>query len=84
MKRLNAGEYPLGKAFSSDFEFAIPDNQRPYSCGTEQALQLLDDLDGAIDRDPDEQELIHSRRQIFTTTVRSDLNTKLNTVTKAF
>lgn len=54
MKKLDAGEYPLGKVFSSDFEFAIPDYQRPYSWGTEQSLQLLDDLDGAIDRDPDE------------------------------
>lgn len=54
MKKLDAGEHPLGKVFSSDFEFAIPDYQRPYSWGTEQALQLLDDLNGAIDRDPDE------------------------------
>lgn len=54
MKSLDAGEYPLGKVFSSDFEFAIPDYQRPYSWGAEQSLQLLDDLDGAIDRDPDE------------------------------
>ena len=54
MKKLDAGEYPLGKVFSSDFEFAIPDYQRPYSWGTDQALQLLDDLDGAIERDADE------------------------------
>lgn len=54
MKKLDAGEYPLGKVFSSDFEFTIPDYQRPYSWGTEQALQLLDDLDGALDRDADE------------------------------
>lgn len=54
MKKLDAGEYPLEKVFSSDFEFTIPDYQRPYSWGTEQALQLLDDLNGAIDRDSDE------------------------------
>lgn len=54
MKKLDAGEYPLSKVFCSDFEFSIPDYQRPYSWGTEQALQLLDDLDGAIDRDADE------------------------------
>lgn len=54
MKKLDAGEYPLGKVFSSDFEFTIPDYQRPYSWGTEQALQLLDDLDGALERDSDE------------------------------
>lgn len=54
MKKLDAGEYPLGKVFSSDFEFTIPDYQRPYSWGTEQALQLLDDLDGALGRDSDE------------------------------
>jgi hypothetical protein len=54
MKKLDAGEYPLGKVFSSDFEFAIPDYQRPYAWGTEQSMQLLDDLSGAIDRDADE------------------------------
>jgi len=54
VKKLDAGEYPLGKVFSSDFEFAIPDYQRPYSWGRDQTLQLLDDLDGAIDRDADE------------------------------
>lgn len=54
MKRLDAGEYPLRKIFSSDFEFRIPDYQRPYSWGREQALQLLDDLEGSLDRDTDE------------------------------
>lgn len=54
MKQLDAGEYPLRKIFSSDFEFTIPDYQRPYSWGTEQTLQLLDDLEGALSRDTDE------------------------------
>ncbi len=54
MKQLDAGELPLGKIFSSDFEFAIPDYQRPYAWGTEQALQLLDDLEDALSRDHDE------------------------------
>lgn len=54
MKQINAGEYPLRKIFSSDFQFKIPDYQRPYSWGTEQALQLLDDLEGALERDTDE------------------------------
>ena len=54
MKQLDAGEYPLRKIFSSDFEFRIPDYQRPYSWGTEQALQLLDDLEGSLDRDTDD------------------------------
>ena len=51
MKRIDAGEYALRKVFSSDFEFTIPDYQRPYSWGAEQALQLLDDLEGALERD---------------------------------
>ncbi|MDT0300611.1 DUF262 domain-containing protein [Streptomonospora wellingtoniae] len=54
MKQLEAGEFPLGKIFSSDFDFTIPDYQRPYAWGTEEALQLLDDLEDAIDRDHDE------------------------------
>ncbi len=55
MKKLEASELALRKVFfSSDYEFAIPDYQRPYSWGTEQALQLLDDLEGALDRGSDE------------------------------
>ncbi len=54
MKDLTAGEYALRKIFSSDYEFTIPDYQRPYAWGKEQALQLLDDLEGALSRDTDE------------------------------
>ncbi|GAA1071037.1 DUF262 domain-containing protein [Tsukamurella spumae] len=54
MKDLTAGEYPLRKIFSSDYEFTIPDYQRPYAWGKEQTLQLLDDLEGALGRDTDE------------------------------
>ncbi|OMC31101.1 hypothetical protein A5739_14020 [Mycobacterium colombiense] len=54
MKKLEALEHPLIKVFSSDFEFAIPDYQRPYSWGTEQTLQLLDDLEDALNRSTDE------------------------------
>ena len=54
MKDLTAGEFPLRKIFSSDYEFVIPDYQRPYAWGKEQALQLLDDLEGALGRDTDE------------------------------
>ncbi|WGJ85501.1 DUF262 domain-containing HNH endonuclease family protein [Gordonia sp. SMJS1] len=54
MKDLSAGEYPLRKIFSSDYEFTIPEYQRPYAWGKEQALQLLDDLEGALARDTDE------------------------------
>lgn len=51
---LKAHEYPLKKVFSSDFDFAIPDYQRPYAWGNEQALQLLDDLKDTLDRSSDE------------------------------
>lgn len=54
MKKLEAHEVQLSKVFSSDYEFAIPDYQRPYTWGTEQATQLLDDLYDAVDRNPDE------------------------------
>lgn len=54
MKDLTAGEFVLRKIFSSDYEFVIPDYQRPYAWEKEQALQLLDDLDGALERDTDE------------------------------
>ncbi|MEI7560793.1 MAG: DUF262 domain-containing protein, partial [Actinomycetes bacterium] len=48
MDRLEAGELPVSKVLSSDFDFHIPSYQRPYSWGADQALQLLDDLLGAL------------------------------------
>lgn len=54
VKQLTAGEVSLVKIFCSDFDFVVPEYQRPYSWGTEQALQLLDDLVDALDRGGDE------------------------------
>src|SRR4051794_9450633 len=54
LKQLEAGGVSLNKVFSADYDFVIPDYQRPYAWGTEQALQLLDALDGSLDRDEDE------------------------------
>ena len=54
MQKLTAHEHPLRKIFSSDFEFKIPEYQRPYRWGTDQALQLLDDLEETLDRGADE------------------------------
>lgn len=54
MKQLQASEVPLSKVFSSDFDFKIPDYQRPYAWGVEEAGQLLEDLTDALDRDEDE------------------------------
>lgn len=51
---LTAHEYPLRKVFSSDYEFTIPEYQRPYRWGQDQALQLLDDLEETLDRDNQE------------------------------
>lgn len=48
---LKAHEHPLKKIFSADFDFVIPHYQRPYAWGTEQALQLLDDLEDALVRE---------------------------------
>lgn len=45
---------PLHKVFCSDYSFSIPDYQRPYAWRKEQALQLLDDLSEALDRDSTE------------------------------
>ncbi|MEU0499381.1 DUF262 domain-containing HNH endonuclease family protein [Mycobacterium sp. NPDC006124] len=54
MQKLTAHEHPLRKIFSSDFEFKIPEYQRPYRWGTDQALQLLDDLEETMGRGGDE------------------------------
>ncbi len=54
MQQLEAHEVPLHKVFCSDYDFRIPDYQRPYAWEAEQATQLLDDLVEALDRDTDE------------------------------
>ena len=52
-KSIEAGEHPLHKIFSSDYEFNIPDFQRPYSWGPEQALTLLTDICESAKSDSD-------------------------------
>ncbi len=42
--RIQANEKPASKIFSNDYAFVIPNFQRPYSWGIEQAGELLDDL----------------------------------------
>ncbi|SIO86263.1 DUF262 domain-containing protein [Nocardiopsis sp. JB363] len=54
MQQLEAHEVPLHKVFSSDYDFRIPDYQRPYAWEVEDALQLLDDLTDALERDGEE------------------------------
>ncbi|KFJ05179.1 DUF262 domain-containing protein [Bifidobacterium subtile] len=51
---LKAAEIPLGKLFSNDFDFVIPEYQRPYTWGTDETMQLLSDLQSALERDTDE------------------------------
>jgi hypothetical protein len=51
MQQLEAHEVALHKVFCSDYDFSIPDYQRPYAWQVEQATQLLDDLIDALDRD---------------------------------
>lgn len=54
MQRLEASEKALRKIFCADYDFLIPDYQRPYAWGTAQAAELLDDLSSALDRDEGE------------------------------
>ncbi len=54
MQQLEAHEKPLGKIFCGDYDFRVPNYQRPYAWGTDQAAELLDDLSGALDRNEDE------------------------------
>ena len=51
---MKAAEINLGKLFTNDFDFVIPEYQRPYAWGQEEALQLLADLEGALERDTEE------------------------------
>jgi len=50
MPELSAHEVALHKVFSSDYEFSIPEYQRPYAWDVEQAQELLNDLVEAGDR----------------------------------
>lgn len=53
--QIDAKEINVGKLLASgDYEFVIPEYQRPYAWGVEETLQLLSDLVGALERDTDE------------------------------
>ncbi|WP_088896813.1 DUF262 domain-containing protein [Rhodococcus sp. BUPNP1] len=54
MQQLEAREVPLNKVFCGDYDFHIPEYQRPYAWQVEQAGQLLEDLVEAMDRGDDE------------------------------
>lgn len=54
LKPIDAGELQLGRLFTSEYDFTIPDYQRPYAWGKDETLQLLDDLGSSLDRDMDE------------------------------
>lgn len=54
MSHLSATNLPLEKVFSKDYVFTIPRYQRPYAWEVEHALQLLDDLTDALERDDEE------------------------------
>ncbi|WP_327243242.1 hypothetical protein [Streptomyces sp. NBC_01320] len=48
MAQLEAREVPLHKVFRSDYDFRIPDYQLPHARETDQAEQLLADLEEAL------------------------------------
>ncbi len=50
VSQLEAHEVALHKVFSSDYDFVIPDYQRPYAWRVENAKQLLEDLEDALVR----------------------------------
>lgn len=51
---------PLAKVFSSDFQYSIPDYQRPYSWEEEHVKQLFDDLYGLYKQKTDESYFLGS------------------------
>lgn len=54
MKQLEAHERRVSEVLDSSYEFHIPEYQRPYAWDEQNALQLLDDLKEALERDTDE------------------------------
>lgn len=58
-KSLSAHEYPINKIFCDDYLFEIPSYQRPYSWTTEQASELVADLQGYIQGKSGDVELLN-------------------------
>ena len=54
LQPLKAAEINLGKLFTDDYDFVIPEYQRPYAWGAEESMQLLSDLQSALERDTQE------------------------------
>lgn len=54
LQPIAAVEINLDKLFTDEYEFVIPEYQRPYTWGVEHAVQLLVDLQEALERDLDE------------------------------
>lgn len=54
LQPLKAAEINLGKLFTDDYDFVIPEYQRPYAWGEEESMQLLSDLQSALERDTQE------------------------------
>lgn len=52
--KIQASERSLSDVFNAKFNFRIPDYQRPYSWGKEQAAELLADIQDAAERSPEE------------------------------
>ena len=61
MQSLHPEELPVGKVSSPDFDFEIPEYQRPYGWAEDESGQLLGDLAGSLERDVDEVLLGHYR-----------------------
>lgn len=54
MQPIAASEETLDKIFSSDYDFTIPNYQRPYAWERDEALQLLEDVATALDAGAEE------------------------------
>ena len=48
LQPIAAVEINLGKLFTDEYEFVIPEYQRPYTWGVEHAVQLFVDLQEAL------------------------------------
>ncbi|MDI9588915.1 MAG: DUF262 domain-containing HNH endonuclease family protein [Acidobacteriota bacterium] len=54
-RQLDAKEISVGRLLNDgDYEFVIPEYQRPYAWGVEETVQLLSDLLGALEHDTDD------------------------------
>ena len=54
---ISANQKPIVKIFCDDYTFTVPRYQRPYAWELQQAIEMLEDLEGAVEGDGHSEDL---------------------------